>query len=55
MKNAEFFDEEIMKLEKWTDDMKVSVEIELKHLDIEIVTLRTHQRVPIFRIKFSII
>lgn len=43
-KNSQFFDEEIFKLEKWTDDMKTSIEIELKRLDIEIATLRTQSR-----------
>lgn len=43
-KNSNFFDEEIAKLEKWSDDMKTSVEIELKRLDVEISTLRTQAR-----------
>lgn len=43
-RNSEFFDEEVAKLEKWTDDMKTSIEIELKQLDIEIATLKTQSR-----------
>lgn len=43
-RNSDFFDEEIGKLEKWTDDMKTSLEIELKQLDIEISTLKTQSR-----------
>jgi SNF2 family DNA or RNA helicase len=43
-KNAAFFDEETAKLDRWTDDMKISLEIELKRLDIEIATLRTQSR-----------
>ena len=43
-RNSEFFDEEIAKLEKWTDDMKTSVEIELRRLDIDIATLKTQSR-----------
>ncbi len=43
-KNSDFFDEEIGKLEKWSDDMKTSLEIELKRLDIEIATLKTQAR-----------
>ncbi len=43
-RNSEFFDEEIIKLEKWTDDMKTSIEIELRRLDIDIATLKTQSR-----------
>lgn len=43
-KNSEFFDEEITKLEKWADDMRTSIEVELKYLDVEIATLKTQSR-----------
>ncbi len=35
-KNNNFFDSEIEKLEKWADDVKKSIELELKNLDIDI-------------------
>ena len=35
-KNNNFFDSEIDKLEKWADDVKKSIELELKNLDMEI-------------------
>ena len=35
-KNNNFFDSEIEKLEKWADDVKKSIELELKNLDMEI-------------------
>lgn len=40
-KNAIFFDEEMNKLDKWAEDVKGSIEIELKEMDIEIKTLKT--------------
>lgn len=35
-KNNNFFDSEIDKLEKWADDVKKSIELEIKNLDMEI-------------------
>lgn len=35
-RNASFFDEEYEKLDKWADDMKISLEREIKDLDAEI-------------------
>lgn len=35
-RNAQFFDDELNKLEKWADDMKLSLEKEIKDLDAEI-------------------
>ncbi|MCL5102954.1 MAG: SNF2-related protein [Armatimonadetes bacterium] len=35
-RNGKFFDEEIDKLERWADDLKHSLEMELKDLDLEI-------------------
>lgn len=43
-RSAGFFDEELVKLEKWADDRKTSLEIELKHLDIEIKTRKAEAR-----------
>lgn len=36
LKNSEFFDVEIDKLDQWADDMKISLEKEIKDLDAEI-------------------
>jgi len=43
-RNAGFFDEELVKLEKWAEDKKTSLEIELKQLDVEIKTLKAEAR-----------
>ena len=43
-RNAGFFDEELIKLEKWAEDKKSSLEIELKQLDVEIKTLKAEAR-----------
>jgi hypothetical protein len=43
-RNAGFFDEELIKLEKWAEDKKSSLEIELKQLDIEIKMLKAEAR-----------
>lgn len=43
-RNAGFFDEEMGKLEHWSDDMKNSLEIKLKQLDIDIKSLKTEAR-----------
>jgi len=40
-RNMQFFDEEVDKLDKWSDDVKKSLEIELKRLDIDIKTMKT--------------
>jgi ERCC4-related helicase len=42
--NVRFFDEEITKLDAWADDLKKSLEIEIKQLDVEIKTRRTDSR-----------
>lgn len=44
LRNAGFFDEELIKLEKWAEDKKSSLEIELKQLDVEIKTLKAEAR-----------
>ncbi len=43
-RNAVFFDEEMEKLDKWADDVKKGLEIQLKHLDVEIKTLKAEAR-----------
>lgn len=43
-RNSRFFDNEVDKLDKWTDDIKESLEIELKKLSKEIKTLKTEAR-----------
>lgn len=40
-RNSRFFDQEIEKLDKWTEDRKKTLELELKELDIEIKTQKT--------------
>lgn len=42
--NANYFDEEMDKLERWADDQKRSLEIQIKDLDVEIKTLKTESR-----------
>lgn len=43
-RNSEFFDTEIEKLDKWAEDRKNSLEIELKQLDKDIKTLKTESK-----------
>jgi hypothetical protein len=40
-KNGEFFDDEVDKLDKWAEDVKKSLEIELRRLDIDIKSMKT--------------
>jgi len=40
-RNSEFFDNEVDKLDKWADDMKKVLELDLKKLDIDIKTSKT--------------
>ena len=42
--NSRFFDEEMIKLDSWADDLKKSLEIEIKQLDVEIKTRKTESR-----------
>lgn len=44
MRNAEYFDEEYEKLDKWADDVKSSLEMELKELDKEIKARKTEAK-----------
>lgn len=43
-RNAGFFDSEMEKLDKWAEDVKNSIEIELKELDKEIKTRKTEAK-----------
>jgi ERCC4-related helicase len=40
-RNSEFFDNEVDKLDKWADDMKTALELDLKKLDIDIKSAKT--------------
>lgn len=40
-RNSEFFDEEVDKLDKWAEDVKKSLEIELRRLEIDIKAIKT--------------
>lgn len=44
IKNNDFFDNEMDKLDNWADDLKLSLEVELKTLEKEIKTRKTEQR-----------
>ena len=43
-RNSEFFDDEVDKLDKWAEDVKKSLEIELKRMDIDIKTIKTNAK-----------
>ena len=43
-RNGVFFDEEMEKLEKWADDVKKGLELQLKQLDADIKTLKSEAR-----------
>jgi ERCC4-related helicase len=43
-RNSEFFDDEVDKLDKWADDMKKALELDLKKLDIDIKTAKTNAK-----------
>ena len=44
LRNSEYFDEEYEKLDKWADDVKSSLEMELKELDKEIKARKTETK-----------
>ena len=39
-RNARFFDEEVLKLDRWSEDLKLSLEHEIKEIDKQIRELR---------------
>lgn len=43
-RNSAFFEDEVDKLDKWAEDVKKSLEIELKRLDIDIKTMKTNAK-----------
>lgn len=43
-RNAEFFDDEVEKLDNWSEDMKKALEIDLRKLDIDIKTAKTNAK-----------
>ncbi|MFA7253500.1 MAG: SNF2-related protein [Patescibacteria group bacterium] len=43
-RNSEFFDDEVDKLDKWAEDIKKSLEIELKRMDIDIKAAKTNAK-----------
>ena len=43
-RNSRFFDDELDKLEKWAEDLKSSIELELKELDRDIKTKKTEAK-----------
>jgi ERCC4-related helicase len=43
-RNSEYFDNEVDKLDKWADDMKKALELELKKLDIDIKSSKTNAK-----------
>lgn len=44
-RNARFFDEEVVKLERWADDLKFGLEREIKELDKDIRDVRRETRI----------
>jgi len=44
IKNNDFFDNEMDKLDNWADDLKLSLEVELKSMEKEIKARKTEQR-----------
>lgn len=43
-RNSVYFEDEVDKLDKWADDIKKSLEIELKRLDIDIKAMKTNAK-----------
>lgn len=43
-RNSNFFNDEVDKLDKWAEDMKKSLELELKKMDIDIKTAKTNSK-----------
>ena len=43
-RNSEFFDDEVDKLDNWSDDVKKALELDLRKLDIDIKTAKTNAK-----------
>ncbi|OGZ77098.1 MAG: DEAD/DEAH box helicase [Candidatus Staskawiczbacteria bacterium RIFOXYB2_FULL_32_9] len=43
-RNSEFFNDEVDKLDKWAEDVKKSLELELRKMDIDIKTMKTNAK-----------
>ncbi len=43
-RNSSFFDSELEKLDKWADDMKIALELDLRKLDIDIKVAKTNSK-----------
>ncbi|MDP2586748.1 MAG: SNF2-related protein [Candidatus Komeilibacteria bacterium] len=43
-RNGEFFDDEVDKLDNWSDDVKKALELDLRKLDIDIKTAKTNAK-----------
>jgi lysyl-tRNA synthetase class I len=43
-RNNEFFDDEVDKLDRWAEDVKKSLEIELKRMDIDLKAMKTSSK-----------
>ncbi len=52
MRNTDFFDDEMTKLEKWAEDLKKGLETDIKNLDKEIKQLkRESKKIPVLKAK----
>jgi hypothetical protein len=53
-RNSSFFDEEMEKLEKWAEDLKSGLELEIKDLDAEIKLVKAEaKRMPVLEEKVA--
>mgnify|MGYP001590134746 CR=1 FL=1 len=43
-RNSQFFDDEVEKLDKWSDDVKKTLELDLRKLDIDIKSAKTNAK-----------
>jgi len=46
-RNSEYFEEEVDKLDRWADDMKLSLENDIKQLNVEIKTVRKEAKTKV--------
>jgi hypothetical protein len=44
VRNGEFFDDEVSKLDNWSDDVKKALELDLRKLDIDIKSAKTNAK-----------